>query len=33
MSKKDILKLKEIIIVTLACPLIIPTILENKTEV
>ncbi len=32
MSKEDVLKLSEIIIVALACPLLIPAILDNKTE-
>lgn len=32
MKKEDILKLAEIVLVALACPLIIPAILDNKTE-
>ncbi len=32
MKKEDNLKLAEIVLVALACPLIIPAILDNKTE-
>ena len=32
MSKEDILKLAEIVLVALTCPLVIPALLDSKSE-